>query len=114
MWADGRRRRYERGVARRCPGCFGPVTRAPGVSPGASLLVAGVALRSGPTLAVMVRDVEPPSQERARGASLGLPTDGPGSLASFGTRVLAYFVDAIAGAFGARPLTPSKPPAGGG
>ena len=33
-----------------------------------------------------------------RGASLGLPGDGPGSLASFGTRVLAYLVDAIAAA----------------
>ena len=33
-----------------------------------------------------------------RGASLGLPADGPGSLASFGTRVVAYFVDAIAAA----------------
>lgn len=33
-----------------------------------------------------------------RGASLGLPPSGPGSLASFGTRVVAYFVDAIAAA----------------
>jgi uncharacterized RDD family membrane protein YckC len=47
----------------------------------------------------MVRDAEQPSQERARGASLGLPADGPGSLASFGTRVLAYAVDALAAAF---------------
>jgi uncharacterized RDD family membrane protein YckC len=46
----------------------------------------------------MVRDVEPPSQERVRGASLGLPADGPGSLASFGNRVLAFLVDAIAAA----------------
>ena len=29
-----------------------------------------------------------------RGASLGLPADGPGSLASFGTRVIAFLVDA--------------------
>ena len=33
-----------------------------------------------------------------RGASLGLPPSGPGALASFGTRVVAYFVDAIAAA----------------
>ena len=33
-----------------------------------------------------------------RGASLGLPPAGPGSLASFSTRVVAYFVDAIAAA----------------
>jgi uncharacterized RDD family membrane protein YckC len=46
----------------------------------------------------MVRDVEPPSQERVRGASLGLPADGPGSLASFGNRAVAFLVDAIAAA----------------
>jgi uncharacterized RDD family membrane protein YckC len=44
----------------------------------------------------MVRDAQPPSQERRRGASLGLPAEGPGSLAAFGTRVGAFFVDAIA------------------
>jgi uncharacterized RDD family membrane protein YckC len=58
----------------------------------------------------MVRDVEPPSQERTRGASLGLPAEGPGSLASFGTRVLAYFVDAIAAAFIAGLFTAPKLP----
>ena len=46
----------------------------------------------------MVRDVEPPSQERVRGASLGLPADGPGSLASFGSRVGAFCIDAVASA----------------
>ncbi|MGY1741054.1 MULTISPECIES: RDD family protein [unclassified Blastococcus] len=46
----------------------------------------------------MVRDAQPPSQERRRGASLGLPADGPGSLAPFGTRIGAFFVDAIASA----------------
>ena len=70
-----------------------------GMSPGCSLLAAPVRLRPGPTLAVMVRDTEPPSQARVRGASLGLPAEGPGSLASFGTRVIAYLVDAIAAAF---------------
>ena len=44
------------------------------------------------------RDATPASQGRVRGASLGLPPDGPGALASFGTRVIAYFVDAIAAA----------------
>ena len=47
----------------------------------------------------MVGESQPPSQERVRGASLGLPAEGPGSLASFGTRVVAFFVDAIASAF---------------
>jgi hypothetical protein len=52
----------------------------------------------GPTLAVMVGNAQPPSQERRRGASLGLPADGPGSLATFSSRVGAFFVDAIAAA----------------
>jgi uncharacterized RDD family membrane protein YckC len=43
----------------------------------------------------MVGDAQQPSQERRRGASLGLPGDGPGSLAPFGTRVLAFLVDAF-------------------
>ena len=43
----------------------------------------------------MVRDAQPPSQERRRGASLGLPAEGPGSLAPFGTRVLAFLADAL-------------------
>jgi uncharacterized RDD family membrane protein YckC len=44
----------------------------------------------------MVRDVQPPSQQRVRGASLGLPADGPGSLASFQSRVAAFLIDAVA------------------
>ena len=44
----------------------------------------------------MVRDAQPPSQDRVRGASLGLPASGPGSLASFSTRVVAFVVDALA------------------
>jgi uncharacterized RDD family membrane protein YckC len=43
----------------------------------------------------MVRDVSPASQQRVRGASLGLPADGPGSLAPFGTRLGAFLVDAL-------------------
>ena len=46
----------------------------------------------------MVRDVDPPSQQRVRGASLGLPGDGAGSLASFGTRIGAFLVDALGSA----------------
>jgi uncharacterized RDD family membrane protein YckC len=46
----------------------------------------------------MVRDVQPPSQDRVRGAALGLPADGPGSLASFGARVVAFLVDALGSA----------------
>src|SRR3954451_15340976 len=53
------------------------------------------ARRAGPTLGDMVRDAQPPSQERRRGASLGLPGSGPGSLAPFGRRVLAFLVDAF-------------------
>ena len=43
----------------------------------------------------MDRDASSPSQQRLRGASLGLPASGPGSLASFGTRVIAFVVDAL-------------------
>ena len=46
----------------------------------------------------MVRDAQPPSQERRRGASLGLPADGPGSLATFSSRAGAFVVDAVAAA----------------
>ena len=46
----------------------------------------------------MVRDVEPPSQQRVRGASLGLPPDGPGSLATFQSRTAAFLVDALGSA----------------
>jgi uncharacterized RDD family membrane protein YckC len=43
----------------------------------------------------MDRDASPPSQQRVRGASLGLPPSGPGSLAAFSTRVVAFFADAL-------------------
>jgi uncharacterized RDD family membrane protein YckC len=46
----------------------------------------------------MVRDASPPFQERLRGASLGLPAEGPGSLAGFQTRVAAFAVDAVGSA----------------
>ncbi|WP_116452423.1 RDD family protein [Blastococcus litoris] len=46
----------------------------------------------------MVNDVQPPSQDRVRGASLGLPAEGPGSLATFSTRVVAFLVDALGSA----------------
>jgi uncharacterized RDD family membrane protein YckC len=46
----------------------------------------------------MVGDVQPPSQDRVRGASLGLSPDGPGSLAGFGNRVVAFCVDALGSA----------------
>ncbi|WP_448623986.1 RDD family protein [Geodermatophilus sp. URMC 64] len=58
----------------------------------------------------MVRDAAQPSQERRRGASLGLPAEGPGSLASFGTRVVAFLVDAIASAFVAGLFTAPRLP----
>jgi uncharacterized RDD family membrane protein YckC len=47
----------------------------------------------------MVRDSSPASQERVRGASLGLRAEGPGSLATFQSRVAAFLVDAVAAAF---------------
>ncbi len=40
-----------------------------------------------------------------RGASLGLPADGPGSLASFGSRVGAFCVDALGSALAAGLVT---------
>jgi uncharacterized RDD family membrane protein YckC len=40
----------------------------------------------------------PPSQDHVRGAALGLPAEGPGSLAGFGQRIGAFAVDAIASA----------------
>ena len=46
----------------------------------------------------MVGDAQPPSQERRRGAALGLPAEGPGSLATFSRRVGAFAIDAIAAA----------------
>lgn len=58
----------------------------------------------------MARDDAQPSQERARGAALGLPGTGPGSLASFGQRIVAFLVDALAGAFAAGLLTAPELP----
>ncbi|TQN43534.1 putative RDD family membrane protein YckC [Blastococcus colisei] len=46
----------------------------------------------------MVSDVQPPSQDRVRGASLGLPAAGPGALATFGSRVGAFCIDALGSA----------------
>lgn len=59
----------------------------------------------------MVRDVSPPSQPRIRGASLGLPATGPGSLAPFGTRVAAFLVDALLSALAAGLFTAPELPA---
>ena len=44
----------------------------------------------------MASDEVPPSQDRVRGAALGLPADGPGSLAGFGQRLGAFAIDAVA------------------
>jgi uncharacterized RDD family membrane protein YckC len=59
----------------------------------------------------MVGNVQPPSQERRRGASLGLPSDGPGSLATFGSRLGAFLVDVVAAAFVAGLFTAPALPA---
>jgi len=50
------------------------------------------------TLAGVTGEAGPLSQERVRGASLGLPAEGPGSLASFNSRVVAFAVDALGSA----------------
>jgi uncharacterized RDD family membrane protein YckC len=44
----------------------------------------------------MVENAGQPSQGRIRGASLGLPVTGRGSLATFGSRVGAFLIDALA------------------
>ena len=53
---------------------------------------------------------QPPSQARVRGASLGLPADGPGSLASFGARAGAFLVDVLGAALVAGLLTAPRLP----
>lgn len=58
----------------------------------------------------MAADDTQPSQERARGAALGLPRTGPGSLASFGQRVVAFVVDALLAALVAGLLTAPELP----
>ena len=68
------------------------------------------ARQAGPTLVDMVRDAQQPSQDRVRGASLGLPATGRGSLASFGSRVVAYLVDALASALVAGLFTAPRLP----
>jgi uncharacterized RDD family membrane protein YckC len=59
----------------------------------------GVSLGPSPTLVRMVRDAPQPSQERVPGASLGLPAEGPGRLATWNPRIGAFLVDAVAAAF---------------
>jgi uncharacterized RDD family membrane protein YckC len=58
----------------------------------------------------VTRDDVSPSQERTRGAGLGLPADGPGSLAGFGRRAVAYLVDAFVAALIAGLVTAPEAP----
>jgi uncharacterized RDD family membrane protein YckC len=58
----------------------------------------------------VTRDDVSPSQERARGAGLGLPAKGPGSLAGFGRRAVAFLVDAIVAALVAGLVTAPQLP----
>ncbi|WP_138756691.1 RDD family protein [Modestobacter altitudinis] len=58
----------------------------------------------------MTRDDVQPSQERARGAGLGLPATGPGSLAPFGRRVGQYLIDAVVSGLVAALFTAPEPP----
>lgn len=60
----------------------------------------------------MVRDAQQPSQGRVRGASLGLPESGRGSLATFSSRVVAYVVDALAAVLIASLFTAPRLPGG--
>lgn len=58
----------------------------------------------------MARDAGQRSQAPARGAGLGLPPEGPGSLATFGSRVLGFVVDAVGAALIAGLFTAPKAP----
>jgi uncharacterized RDD family membrane protein YckC len=58
----------------------------------------------------MASDEAPPSQDRVKGAALGLPADGPGSLAGFGQRLGAFAVDAVAAALVAGLVTAPELP----
>ena len=55
-------------------------------------------------------DDVPPSQQRTRGAALGLPADGPGSLAPFGRRVGQFAIDAIGAGLITALITAPEPP----
>ena len=59
----------------------------------------------------MVGDASPASQHRVGGASLGLPPEGPGSLAGFQTRAAAFGVDIAAAALLAAVFTAPDLPA---
>jgi uncharacterized RDD family membrane protein YckC len=59
---------------------------------------------------VVTRDDVSASQDRTRGARLGLPAAGPGSLAGFGRRAVAYLVDAVAAALVAGLVTAPQAP----
>ena len=66
--------------------------------------------RARPTLAGVAGDVQQPSQRPVRGAALGLPAEGRGSLAPFGTRIGGFAVDALLSALVAGLFTaPSLP-----
>ena len=58
----------------------------------------------------MAAEPAPPSQHRVRGAALGLPREGPGSLAGFGQRVGAFLIDAVAAALVTGLVTAPQPP----
>jgi uncharacterized RDD family membrane protein YckC len=58
----------------------------------------------------MASDEAPPFQDRVKGAALGLPGSGPGSLAGFGQRLGAFAVDAIASAMVAGLVTAPELP----
>jgi uncharacterized RDD family membrane protein YckC len=58
----------------------------------------------------MATEPAPASQDRVRGAALGLPPSGPGSLAGFGQRIGAFLVDAVAAALVTGLVTAPEPP----
>jgi uncharacterized RDD family membrane protein YckC len=58
----------------------------------------------------MATEAAPPSQDRVRGAALGLPASGPGALATFGRRSGAFLIDAVASALVTGLVTAPQPP----
>jgi uncharacterized RDD family membrane protein YckC len=58
----------------------------------------------------MVRNVDQASQASGRGASLGLPPEGPGALASFTSRAGGYVIDALLSAGVAWLFSAPEPP----
>ena len=81
--------------------CFDPVTRAPALDGGSApwrLAFAGMARWTGTWLSgLAAAGVERYPEGSWPGDRLGLPADGPGAVATTGSRVAALFVDLLVG-----------------